>query len=688
MANYTYYSSAVEGVTFQLDMVQTPDQASNTCEIKFTAYLVTDSSVTFSRDGRVTRSGYWVNGTATNSKMEMFSSNSDGSITMATIPAGTYAAGKHLLGDITTEILPYAYTGDFYAVNTMRSNYYEIEFTAYFYINEEINSLRILDENNEFLSKLERVYHPSQGTCSTAYLGDLATITLNSRSSYYAHVIEYTFGNLSGYVIETPTATTSVSWSLPFTFLGEFGSTENRKKGTLTITTYEEEDSEVIVGITVCEFTALLDTSISGPTFSPVIVDVNQTSIALTGNNSIIVRYLSNAQITTGAAGRNGATIASQTTKCGNQSFTGAVGTITAVESQYYTITATDSRGLNGYHNGTFPNFVNYTKISCNLIPAFVDTDGNLTFTIEGNCFKGSFGATSNTLTVQYRYKTKDGTYSAWKAITYTHTDSHNYSATISLSGLDYRETYIFQARATDKVGTIATAEITMVSNPIFDWGANDFKFNVPVSTTSDFTFAEGQKIFGTNSAGEEIEAFSPSDSAGNTTIGYGNYQNEEGATKIYGNTVDILSNGEVTINGYDIKLVGNAIRAITQSYSFTPTVTKGANYATTSCSLTLRGNCLYCRIYGSRSTTSGTGDIADELIGTFTFDSGGKISGMDYVGAVSSQTGATASIAIKNPTVNGNTVTFNAYLTNTATAGVNFMAAFVIPVSLNLAAF
>ena len=43
------------------------------------------------------------------------------------------------------------------------------------------------------------------------------------------------------------------------------------------------------------------------------------------------------------------------------------------------------------------------------------DTQGNFTFEVDGNCFNGNFGAATNMLTVQYRYKEGNGSYSSWQ---------------------------------------------------------------------------------------------------------------------------------------------------------------------------------------------------------------------------------------------------------------------------------
>ena len=525
------------------------------------------------------------------------------------------------------------------------------------------------------------IYYPVIVSAPTTYLGDDMNITVTAKEGHSCS-ITYTFGDLLGTVTNSA-STGTITWDIPTEdFLAQFSSTDIRKDGILSVRTIYNNEAIYTENI---PFTILLDSSAGKPTISPTIVDTNSTTIALTGSANKIVKYYSNAQVTTGAKAQGAATLTSVKTVCGSKSFTGLSGTISGPDSNVFTITATDTRGLTSSYTETLSSsrFVDYSKLSCNLFTQPTTTDGKLTFIIEGNCFYGSFGAVSNTLTVQYRYKVKDGTYSSWTNASATLSSNSNYSKTITLTGLDYRTIYVIQARAIDKLATVQTSEVFSVGEPIFDWSKEDFNFNVPVSMQDSLTLAADKGIAGTTADGNEVIALMPCDSTGNTVLGYGNYTNEGGSTLIYGNaSVDILSNGDITFNGQS--LLG-LVRAMSNSYTFTTTVTPGSNYNSASCALTLRGNCLYCRIYGSRAGASGTGDITDELIGKVSFNHGGKITGMDYVGAVSSQTGTTASIAMKNPSVSGDTATFDAYLTNSATAGTNFMATFVIPVSLNL---
>ena len=116
---------------------------------------------------------------------------------------------------------------------------------------------------------------------------------------------------------------------------------------------------------------------------------------------------------------------------------------------------------------------------------------------MNGNYFNGSFGAKNNSLRVGYRYKTSGGSYSNWAYVTPT-ISGNTYTATATVNGLDYQQSYIVQAWAGDQIyeaglgGDVYSAEKQVSSKPIFDWGKNDFHFHVPAYINGQPIFYEG----------------------------------------------------------------------------------------------------------------------------------------------------------------------------------------------------
>ena len=222
------------------------------------------------------------------------------------------------------------------------------------------------------------------------------------------------------------------------------------------------------------------------PTLNPTVVDSNATTIALTGNNQSFVRYFSDAQYTIGAQAIKEATLSSQKVVCGGKSATTASGTLNAIESGDFVFTATDSRS-NTTTQTLSKSIVNYVKLTCNVEPSIPTAEGEMTLTIKGNYFNGNFGAQSNTLTLYYRMKVNNGEYGEWQTATAS-LSSNTYHYSIDIAGLDYQTTYTFQAQAIDKLMTVSSAEKSVKSTPVFDWGKDDFRFNVPVYFSAGFS--------------------------------------------------------------------------------------------------------------------------------------------------------------------------------------------------------
>ena len=102
-------------------------------------------------------------------------------------------------------------------------------------------------------------------------------------------------------------------------------------------------------------------------------------------------------------------------------------------------------------------------------------TSGKATLEVEGIYYNGSFGAQENSLTIEYIEGGK--TYIVTPTI-----KDNKYSAKVALTGYDYAEAFSFEVVVYDKA-TYITKPLTLPKGiPVFDWGENDFNFNVPVT--------------------------------------------------------------------------------------------------------------------------------------------------------------------------------------------------------------
>lgn len=212
------------------------------------------------------------------------------------------------------------------------------------------------------------------------------------------------------------------------------------------------------------------------PVFSPVLEEQNSIVQTLTGDAETLIRYVSNVLVTSNATAVKSATLTRQKITNGSAVFEESPATFNRVESDTFSFEATDSRN-NSASTKVTKTTIPYVLLTCNIGSDTPDTDGNFTFGVSGNYYPGGFGAVDNTLTVEYRYKVSGQEFGEWTAMGFR-ISGNTYTASAQFTGLDYRTTYIFQARAIDKVGTVETAEKPMRSVPVFDWGENDFNIN------------------------------------------------------------------------------------------------------------------------------------------------------------------------------------------------------------------
>lgn len=232
------------------------------------------------------------------------------------------------------------------------------------------------------------------------------------------------------------------------------------------------------------------------PTISVSVKDVNEGTYALTGSRTTFISGYSNLQYVISATAKKSATITSYSARIGSRviNSTLADGVVMGVDTASFSFSATDSRGYSETTtvNGTL---IDYVPLLCHLEVGTPTADGKCSLTIEGPYFNGSFGKTSNTLTVQYRYSTNGGSsWGSWTNATATKS-GNSYKASVTVTNLDYQKAYTFQAKATDKLKTEESYTYTVRAYPVFDWGENDFNFNVPIKVNGeplDYPVASG----------------------------------------------------------------------------------------------------------------------------------------------------------------------------------------------------
>lgn len=217
------------------------------------------------------------------------------------------------------------------------------------------------------------------------------------------------------------------------------------------------------------------------PTIAPTVKDVNPKTLAITNDENIFIRYHSNAEVFVNAKAYKKASITARKVICGSQNLSTDAGVISNVDSGNFVFSATDNRG-NTVSDSRQVTFIEYIKLTCDLIAKAPTTDGDLAFEISGNYYNNSFGTADNELVVEYCYSENGGAYSGWTTVEGVTFADNKYSVSVIADGLDYRSSYIVKARVTDKLMEVQTESKSLKAIPVFDWGEHDFNFNVPVT--------------------------------------------------------------------------------------------------------------------------------------------------------------------------------------------------------------
>ena len=147
------------------------------------------------------------------------------------------------------------------------------------------------------------------------------------------------------------------------------------------------------------------------------------------------------------------------------------------VEDSLFYFFAKDSRNYSTLEIESV-KLVPYIKLTAN-VTAWRDepTGDTAKIKIEGNYFNGSFGDKDNLLQVLYRKA--DGSYSQVQP---TISDKNTYSVTVSLQDLDYTKSFNYEILVSDRVSSVKKQITIQKGIPVFDWGEDDFNFNVPVT--------------------------------------------------------------------------------------------------------------------------------------------------------------------------------------------------------------
>ena len=300
--------------------------------------------------------------------------------------------------------------------------------------------------------QLSTIPRTSKVTCPSFNIGDSTVVNIERFSSSFRDTITWSFGSLSG-TLATKTSNTSVGFSPSANNFHAQIPNARSGIGTITCKTY---NGNTLIGTSTCSFTAYVVED--DPDIQVAIVDTNNTTIALTGSSSKIVRYMSKPKFTINATAKKSATISSYALSVGDgNTYTSRETTVSGgVPSNTYVATATDSRGYSNSLNGTISNFVNYVKASFTkkLIYRTESASTQIMVDLEGNYFNGSFGSQNNSITLKYRTRVENGSWSSYRTVTATVTgNTFKYTASLGNS-FSINNAYEVEFVVSDKLTT------------------------------------------------------------------------------------------------------------------------------------------------------------------------------------------------------------------------------------------
>lgn len=336
-------------------------------------------------------------------------------------------------------------------------------------------SFKVTDSRSVTLTHIPRA---STVGASDANIGAVSTLSVVRRSTAYTHTIAYKFGALSGYIQEDGSVSssavkltaTSIPFLLPDSFCAQIPDSPTGECS-LTIKTYS--GSTQIGDAQTAAFTVTAAKSKCAPTVSGTVADTNAATLALTGDENILVRYVSDALCAITAEAKNSAAITAKT--IGGTAVTGDTRTISDIQTGSVVFGCTDSRGYSASAT-VKKTLVPYIHLTANVTAKRTDpTSGKATLTITGKVYNGSFGASDNALTVQYAINGGD------PITVEAMLDGNTYKVEAALTGLDYQSAHTIEVTLSDKLETLVKSVTVGKGIPVFDWGENDFQFHVPV---------------------------------------------------------------------------------------------------------------------------------------------------------------------------------------------------------------
>lgn len=328
--------------------------------------------------------------------------------------------------------------------------------------------------------QLTTIPRASDITATNADIGSSSIIVINKKNDNFTTTLKYKFATQTVYTtIVEKTIEKTYGWQIPKSFY-ELIPNDQYGECTIQAITYNGDtqvgdpkyvDINIFVNETLCK-PIISDTSI---------IDTNTKSIALTGDNTKFIKYVSTPKLSWNASAKNGATLKSQTIN--NVRATSPYQTNWA---NSFKLDVTDSRKYSNTYDYELSDVVDYfyPQITASG-KRKTSTSSNIILNLSGKFFNSYFSENiKNTATFKCEYKKKED--NEWSTIKLTPTI--NSDGTFSLENYDlgeicdYQDSWQFSISVTDKITSQSSNFPIMVGEPNHYWYKKDninyFKVN------------------------------------------------------------------------------------------------------------------------------------------------------------------------------------------------------------------
>ena len=300
-------------------------------------------------------------------------------------------------------------------------------------------------------------------------IGGSFYIHMNRKSRAFTHTVRYSWYGRSGTIATG--VTNNCSWTIPEIFASNIPN-DKSGWGTIYVDTY---NGNTYIGTKSCRFTCSVTNA--NPTFNDFdFEDVNETTVALTGNNQDLIKNYSNLQVT--ITPNNKATANKYATMNKYRLTNGTISNDIAysstkdvssvlnnAESGVINIYAIDSRNNSTLVTKNANEFIDYTPLQKGNISVTRQNGVSeiVTLTFNGNIDLVNFGAVTNSIKQsKYRYKTTDNSqWSAYNNITVTVNNNGEFSFNSNITGdtqslgFDINNSYNFEVYVEDDLSNV-----------------------------------------------------------------------------------------------------------------------------------------------------------------------------------------------------------------------------------------